>query len=98
MIPVTLSKGYIMTDNPRDGLETVLNEIRGMFADLYTLRRKVGELQQHFARQLREGTISQFRYSVEVADINRMERTMQAQWIRLQQQRSHTLEKLRRLV
>jgi hypothetical protein len=86
-----------MTEDPREALETVLNEIRGMFADMHMVRRKLGELKQHFKRQLQDGTITWFRYDVEMTDIARLQRTLDAQWVRLQQQRSRALEKLRHL-
>jgi hypothetical protein len=86
-----------MTEEPREILESVLNEIRTMFADIHMVRRKLNGLKSHFKRQLQEGTISWFRYDVEMHDIGRLQQTIDAQWIRLQQQRSRALEKLRRL-
>ncbi len=86
-----------MTEDPRGALQTILDEIRDMFADMHLVRRKLNEMKQHFKRQLQEGTITWFRYDVEMADIQRLQRTLDAQWIRLQQQRSRALEKLRHL-
>lgn len=86
-----------MTDEPRASIESILDEIRGMFADMHTVRRKLGELKEHFKRQLQDGTITWFRYDVEMTDIQRLQRTLDAQWVRLQQQRSRALEKLRHL-
>jgi hypothetical protein len=86
-----------MTDESRESLESALNEIRDMFADMHLVRRKLGELKQHFNRQLKDGTITWFRYDVEMHDIGRLQRTIDAQWVRLQQQRSRALDGLRRL-
>ncbi len=86
-----------MTDDPRGAIESILDEIRGMFADMHMVRRKLNEMKQHFKRQLQEGTITWFRYDVEMTDIMRLQRTLDAQWVRLQQQRSRALEKLRHL-
>lgn len=86
-----------MTEDPRESLELALTEIRDMFADMHLVRRKLGELKQHYRRQIKDGSISRFRYDVEMADLARLQRTIDAQWVRLQQQRSRTLEKLRRL-
>lgn len=54
-------------------------------------------MKQHFKRQLQDGTIAWFRYDVEMTDIMRLQRTLDAQWVRLRQQRSRALEKLRHL-
>ena len=86
-----------MTDEPRASLESILDEIRDMFADMHMVRRKLTELKEHFKRQLQDGTITWFRYDVEMTDIQRLQRTLDAQWVRLQQQRSRALEKLRHL-
>ena len=86
-----------MTEDPRGALESILDEIRNMFADMHLVRRKLNEMKQHFKRQLQDGTITWFRYDVEMADIMRLQRTLDAQWIRMQQQRSRALEKLRHL-
>ena len=86
-----------MTEEPREALEAILHEIRDMFADMHAARRKIRALKEHFQRQRRTGIISRFRYDVEINDLQRLEQTMEAQWARLQQQRSRALEKLRRL-
>jgi hypothetical protein len=86
-----------MTDEPRQTLESLLEEIRDMFADMHMVRRKLNELKTHFKRQLQDGTITWFRYDVEMTDIQRLQRTLDAQWVRLQQQRSRALDGLRRL-
>ena len=86
-----------MTEDSREVLETVLDDIRDLCADMHAARRKLGEIRQHYVRQLLQGTITRFRYDVEMTDIQRLQRTMNAQWIRLQHQRSRTLEKLRHL-
>ena len=86
-----------MTEDPREAIESILDEIRGMFADMHLVRRKLNEMKQHFKRQLQDGTITWFRYDVEMNDIMRVQRTLDAQWVRLQQQRSRALEKLRHL-
>ena len=86
-----------MTEEPREALEVILQEIRDMFADMHAARRKLVALKDHFMRQRRAGTISHFRYDIEITDLRRLEQTMEAQWVRLQQQRSRALEKLRRL-
>jgi len=86
-----------MTEEPREAIESILDEIRNMFADMHVVRRKLNELREHFKRQLQDGTITWFRYDVEMSDIMRLQRTLDAQWVRLQQQRSRALEKLRHL-
>lgn len=86
-----------MPEEPRETLESVLDEIRTMFADMHLVRRKLNVLQQHYKRQLQDGTITWFRYDIEMNDIVRLHRTIDAQWVRLQQQRSRALEKLRHL-
>lgn len=86
-----------MTEDSREEAESILDEIRDMFADMHMVRRKLNELREHFKRQLKDGTITRFRYDVEMNDIGRLQQTIDAQWVRLQQQRSRALEKLRRL-
>ncbi|MEO7364616.1 MAG: hypothetical protein ABIV43_03905 [Candidatus Saccharimonadales bacterium] len=86
-----------MTEEPREIVESALAEIRDIFADIHMVRRKLNELRDHFKRQLQDGTITWFRYDVEIHDLSRMQRTLDAQWLRLQQQRSRALEKLRHL-
>ncbi len=94
---LSLNRGRPMPEEPRETLESVLDEIRTMFADMHLVRRKLNVLQQHYKRQLQDGTITWFRYDIEMNDIVRLHRTIDAQWVRLQQQRSRALEKLRHL-
>ena len=86
-----------MTDDSRAEVETLLDDIREMFADMHMVRRKMMGLREHFKRQLKDGSITWFRYDVEMNDIARLQRTIDAQWVRLQQHRSRVLEKLRSL-
>lgn len=83
-----------MTDDSRESMQEILTEIRTMLANKDILRKKLEGLRSLFKRQLRDGSITRFRYDVELHDSSRLQRTVDAQWVRLQQQRSRVLEKL----